>query len=258
MAAVMGFSSGEAASSPALGFTSADTLFGGNVVLHQPAKGAGYRANVDALLLASFAAGGARSGRARVAFDLGAGAGAVALALLHLDAVERVVMIELDADAAELARRNLDANSWRAVGEVLRADVREAAWQRKGEADLVVCNPPYVQTGHGRAPRVPARARARTGDLGAFVEAARMLCGRRARACFVYPANEMATLVAALRGAGLEPKRLRAVHPTEAARARIVLVEAQPGKAGGLSVMAPLVERHAGEYTAEVAAILER
>jgi tRNA1(Val) A37 N6-methylase TrmN6 len=48
------------------------------------------------------------------------------------------------------------------------------------------------------------------------------------------------------------------VHPTEAARARIVLVEAQPGKAGGLSVMAPLVERHAGEYTAEMAAILER
>src|SRR5258708_19936274 len=33
-----------------------DALFGGSVVLFQPPRGAGYRTNVDALLLAAFAA----------------------------------------------------------------------------------------------------------------------------------------------------------------------------------------------------------
>src|SRR5579871_1698704 len=81
-----------------------DALFGGSVVLFQPPRGAGYRTNVDALLLAAFAAAPtpgnaalvvpARAGdrgvrqpplrprSAPVAFDLGAGVGAVGLALL--------------------------------------------------------------------------------------------------------------------------------------------------------------------------------
>src|ERR1700704_4609942 len=54
-----------------------DTLFGGSVVLFQPLRGAGYRTNVDALLLAGFATGATP---ASVAFDLGAGVGAVGLA----------------------------------------------------------------------------------------------------------------------------------------------------------------------------------
>src|SRR5690606_34260915 len=45
-----------------------DTLFGGQLHLTQPARG--YRTNVDALLLAHFAA---LPGRAQLAVDLGAG-----------------------------------------------------------------------------------------------------------------------------------------------------------------------------------------
>ncbi|HEY2516385.1 MAG TPA: hypothetical protein VGI39_36190, partial [Polyangiaceae bacterium] len=57
-----------------------DTLFGGRVQLAQPGRGEGYRVNVDAILLADFAR---RAPRARAAVDLGAGVGAVSLALLH-------------------------------------------------------------------------------------------------------------------------------------------------------------------------------
>jgi len=64
-----------------------DALFGGSVVLFQPPRGAGYRTNVDALLLAGFATS---SKVAKVAFDLGAGVGAVGLALLRLGAARSV------------------------------------------------------------------------------------------------------------------------------------------------------------------------
>jgi tRNA1Val (adenine37-N6)-methyltransferase len=224
-----------------------DTLFGGKVKLSQPPRGEGYRVNVDALLLADFAR---RAGRAKVAYDLGAGVGAVSLALLHRDAVERAVLVEIDPDAAALARANLAANGWSTRGEVLAEDVALAARAHPGEARLVVCNPPYFPPGRGRPSTVPARHRARTGELGVFVDAARLLLGRRGRACIVYPAREMATLFETLRAVGLEPKRMCTVRATAADPARIVLVEAMAAKRGGLVVEPDWVERRNGDPSA--------
>ena len=263
-----------------------DALFGGSVVLFQPPRGAGYRTNVDALLLAGFAAtpsglpraadtaasetesavelgahnprrGRGRNGKAAaVAFDLGAGVGAVGLSLLRLGAARRVVLIEIDEQPAAMARRNLDANGWTELGEVVRADVRDVARSRRGEASLVVCNPPYISPGHGRVS--PAQARARSGRLGTFVEAARQLAGRHARVCFVYPAHALSTLLSTLASEGLHAKRLRFVHARPGAPARVALVEAVAGKAGGLQVMPPLVERGLGGYTPEMQTLLAR
>lgn len=222
--------------------TTDDTLFGGAVALVQPARGGAYRVNVDAILLAAFAA---RPGRpARCAFDLGAGVGAVGLSLLHLRGAERVTMIEVDGALAALARENAAANGWESRIDVVHADVADTKRLPIGAADLVVCNPPYVMPGRGRAPS-PARARARSGPLDVFIDAARRTAGRRARVCFVYPAIEATTLLSELRARGLEPKRLRAVHGAPRRgldRARVVLVEAVAGKPGGLVIEPPHFE----------------
>jgi tRNA1Val (adenine37-N6)-methyltransferase len=215
------------------------TLFDGKLTVRQPARGEGYRVNVDALHLATFAG----SRHARRAVDLGAGVGAVALALLFARAVDRVRLVEIDPACAELARQNLAENGWTDRGDVVCADVLRAARDYGGEADLVVSNPPYVAPGRGRIPKEPGRARARNGELAAFTGAARHFLGRRGRACFVYPAPELEALFARLRADGLEPKRMRAVHASAGRPARVVLVEAQPGKRGGLVIEAPLVER---------------
>ena len=45
--------------------------------------------------------------QAKVASDLGSGAGAVGLTLLHHAAAQRVVFVEIDPEAARLAARNL-------------------------------------------------------------------------------------------------------------------------------------------------------
>jgi tRNA1Val (adenine37-N6)-methyltransferase len=235
--------------------TTHDTLFGGLVALAQPAKGRGYRVNVDAVLLGAFAAGalgtiGAR--RVRAAFDLGAGVGGVGLSLVHLGAADRVTMVEIDPVLAELAEANALANGWSARIDVIRADVSDTSAVPAGAAELVVCNPPYVEPGRGRLP-APARAQARSGSLGGFLDAARRLAGRRARVCVVYPAIEATTLLVELRARGLEPKRLRAVHGRAHDKARIVLVECAAGKPGGLEIEPPLVET-----SPEAPAILSR
>lgn len=191
-----------------------------------------------------------------MAFDLGSGVGPVGLSLLRHDAAKRVVMVEIDEAASVMARHNLEANGWAERGEVVLGDVLEVARRRQGEADLVVCNPPYVAPGRGRVR--PSEVRARVGELATFVMAARQAAGHRARVCFVYPAPEFAALLAALVKEGLYVKRARFVHATVDAAARIVLIEAQAGRAGGLRVMPPLVERDGGEYTPELRSILSR
>jgi tRNA1Val (adenine37-N6)-methyltransferase len=239
-----------------------DAILGGRVTIAQPVKG--YRVNADAVLLAAFAArrigapaaSGSPPRAASAMFDLGAGVGAVALTALALGAARTAALVEVDATYAALAEQNLRANGHEGNACVLHEDALSAAARHVGEADLVVCNPPYVPPGRGRAP-APERARARAGPVEVFLDATRKLLGRRGRACFVYPAIEATTLLAALRARGLEPKRVASVHGREGAPARVLLVEAVPGRPGGLVVAPPIVETDArGSPTVELVALM--
>jgi tRNA1Val (adenine37-N6)-methyltransferase len=225
------------------GETTHDTLFGGSLSLRQPARSRGYRVNVDALLLASFV----RS--AHHAIDLGSGVGGVGLSLMHLGKARRLTMVEIDPALAALARVNAAENGWEA--EVIEGDVGSVAVT----GDLIVCNPPYVPPGRGRAPS-PAVARAKQGSLSRFVGAARRTAGRRARIAFVYPAIEATTLLASLRAAGIEPKRLRVVHARASSPARVVLVEGAVAKPGGLVIEPPFIEMEGRARTEELTALL--
>ena len=228
-----------------------DTLFEGTLTLHQPARGEGYRVNVDAVLLAWFA-GEPRV--AEVAVDLGAGVGAVALSMLYRNRVRKVVLVEKDAALSKLSAQNLLANGWGDRGEALCLDL---AWKDalpKLGATLIVSNPPYHLPGRGRAPQVAEGAR--VGELTVFTRAARRALGPRGRACFVYPASELGLLLDALRADGLEPKRLTFVHSGPTEPARVALVESLPAKPGGLVVTPPLIERTGSGPSSVLAQIL--
>jgi tRNA1Val (adenine37-N6)-methyltransferase len=223
-----------------------DALFRGRLKLYQPAKGFGYRTNVDALLLAAFARSRRRA--ARVAIDLGAGVGAVGLSLLHLGAARRVEFVERDAFAADLCQRNLRANEWDGVGSVIVGDITDSlaslAPRLVHRADLVVANPPYFseRPRPGAAPSEASRARARRGKLEPFLRAALDAMGTRSRLCIVYPAADLLVTMTAARKLGLVPKRLRLVHGRPDRPARVALVEFARAKDGGLVVEPALIE----------------
>lgn len=235
-----------------------DAIFGGAVVLSQPARGHGYRANVDAILLAAFAT---RGRPARLAVDLGAGVGAVALALDHLGGARNVVLVERSAALASLAARNVAQNGLGARGRVVEADLAGGLARVASElvraADLVVANPPYVTTARDERERgLAERWHARHGELAPFVRAAADALGARGRACFVYPAHALLDLFALARRAGLEPKRVRMVHGSADRPARVALVETTRGKPGGLCVEPALVEMVGGVRSAELSSLL--
>src|ERR1051325_10644482 len=121
-----------------------DALFGGPLPFAQPR--AGYRVNVDSVLLVAFAA----RGRApRLALDLGAGVGALTLMLARVGVAKRAVLIERETDLAALARENLATNAVARSGierDPARAGLPPALPQR---ADLVLCNPPFYPVSAG-------------------------------------------------------------------------------------------------------------
>lgn len=215
-------------------------LLGGRLVLHQPPRGAGYRVNVDALLLAREAAhgrGGGDQGPDSRVVDLGAGVGAVGLALLALGAAERAVLVEREPVYATLARANGEAFPGRV--EVVVADALEASVP---EAPLVVANPPYTLASRGPAPPEQRRAAARSGELDPFVRAAARATLAGGRAVFVYPCSELPALLHAAADAGLWARAMRFVHASPDRPARIVLVTLTR-EDGDMVVREPWIER---------------
>jgi len=239
--------------------TTEDALFGGAVVLVQPARGHGYRANVDALLLAGFAL---RPRPARLVVDLGAGVGTVALALDHLGGARSLLLIERQAHLVELARANIARNGLASRARVEHLDLAEgldpALPHAIRSADLVVANPPFVTLARARTSTPQgSRWEARHGELGPFVRAAADALAHRGRACFVYPAHALLDLMALSRRFGLEPKRLRMVHGAAGRPARVALVELARAKPGGLVIEPPLLERIDGQPSPELLALLQ-
>ena len=222
-----------------------DIVFG--LELDQPARGEGYRVNVDALHLARFAR---REGRiAKHAVDLGSGVGTVGLLLLRAGGAARVTLVEREPSMVALCRSNVARNGVSGEARVLEGDVTNPELLLDARADLVVSNPPFSPEGRGRVPRDAVR-HAKVGPLEPFVVLARRALAPRGRACFVYPATETVRLFSTLRASGLEPKRIAFVHARLALPARIVLVEALPGKPGGLVVEPPWTDAGLGPGSA--------
>ena len=232
-----------------------DALFDGRLTLYQ--SRAGYRFSFDTLLLADFAT--IRSGDRVV--DLGTGNGVLPLALADLHPTIRVTGVELQSSLLERARRNVAANQLESRVEIVAGDVRR--WNKIGAAasfDAAVCNPPYRKAGSGRLNPDTERQLARHelhGDLKDFLSTGSFLLRAKGRMAIVYPALRAVDLLAAMRHAGIEPKRLRLVHSFAAAPAALLLAEGVKGGHSGLEVLAPLtIYREGKEYTEEVAALI--
>ena len=213
---------------------SIDGVCRGEVLVIQ--RRGGYRFAIDAMLLAGFA--GAPRGPV---VDLGTGCGIIAL-LLAARGARSIVGVELQPALFQLAFRNVSLNRRSDQIRLLNADLRGLRGLLPAHAfDLVVSNPPYVALRAGRINPTSERAIA-----------------RHEVACSPPDlAPRLLELVGALTAEGLEPRRLRMVHPVPGRPARMVLLEAVLGHKAALEVLPPLqLFDGSGGYTAEVLELL--
>ena len=131
---------------------------GGRLVLLQPKRG--HRVGTDAALLVA-AAGDARQGRI---VDVGAGVGAVGLALAQRSAEASADLLEFDPELAQLAESNAARNGLQARTRVLRLDALNPKERREAglaeSASCVVTNPPFFDAKAVRVSPDKSKARA--------------------------------------------------------------------------------------------------
>lgn len=227
-----------------------DLLIGGYKVIQGQTQ---FRFSLDAVLLGHFAA--VKPGAAAV--DLGSGTGVLGLILLARGG-GTVTGVEINPVMADMSRRSAALNNVAERMSIVCGDIRDIGkgLLPPGRADLVVANPPYRPPGGGKVSPRDEVAVARheiAGGLKDFAAAAAVLLKMRGRLAMIHLPERLADVVAELRAAGVEPKRLRFVHPSAAKKAKMILVEGVRGVRPGLEVLPPLmICDAAGGYSGEI------
>ena len=213
---------------PVLDFTE-DAFLGGQLRLRQMKSG--HRAGHDAVLLA--AATSARAGD-RVA-DLGAGAGVAGLAVARRVGGIDLVLVEVDAALAELARANAASNAIAAEVVVLDVEADAAAFAAAGLSpdsfDAVLMNPPFNDPARHRIS--PDRARgiahvATATTLSNWVHAARRILKPKGMLTLIWRADGISDVLSVL-DYGFGSLEILPVHGDPRVPANRILVRAAKG-----------------------------
>lgn len=216
----------------------------------QPKKGV--RFALDSLLLADFCLVKSRD---RI-LEPGAGTGVISLLLAKKFSKTRCFANEVEPRAYELLCRNIELNGLAERIVPLDGDLKILGRSiALNSFDVIVANPPYTRFGAGRTSPSPERQTARhdsAASLPAWLDLQTLL-KNRGRYFLVFPAARAAELMSLMRTRGLEPKRLRWVHPFKDKPASLVLIDSVKTGRSGLDVLPPLiVHEQGGGYTDEM------
>ena len=207
-------------------FTS-DALLNGRLVLTQEKHG--YRFSVDALLLAGLT----RVKPEDSVADLGTGCGVVVLVMAYRKLGREFIGLEIQAELAGLATRNVEANGLSDRVKIEHLDFRKSAERfPPGSFDLVVSNPPYRRLESGRVNLHAQRAMARHELLGSVADvfaAGGHILRHGGRLAVVYPAVRLGHLLVVAHRNGFSPKELTIVHSKPRSPACLVHLECRKG-----------------------------
>jgi tRNA1(Val) A37 N6-methylase TrmN6 len=229
-----------------------DLWLGGRLRLVQPKRG--HRVGTDAALLVA-AAADARQGRI---VDVGAGVGAVGLALAKSSALASVDLVEIDPELARLAESNAARNGLQARTRVLRLDALNSSERREAglveSANCVVTNPPFLEATTVRASPDEGRARAHVmprAGLVDWIQASLAMLAPGGRFLMIHRPEALAMILAAI-GTRLGALALLPVHPAKGSSAHRVLVSGVKGSKAPLRLAPALILHGAdGRLTAE-------
>lgn len=235
----------------------------GNIKLIQDPEQFCY--GVDAVILADFA-NTLCPDYNRVA-DLGTGNGIIPFILSHKNKNAVITGIEVQSEAAEMARRSCKINDLENRVDFIESDVVEILagsilTEEGGSFDLVTCNPPYFSKGGAIPSSSKCKFIARhetTAEVEDFIKAAAVLLKRKGHFCMVHRPSRLADIFFFCRKHGLEPKNMRLVAPKTGEAPNIVLIHCIKGGGKELNVMKELVVYgESGSYSDDIETIYEK
>ncbi len=235
-----------------------DAFLGGALKILQPKSG--YRAGLDAVMLAAAVPSGCRH-----VLDVGAGVGTAGLCLAVRDESANVTLLEREPMLVRIADENIERNGLAKRVRVVTGDIRQPSDEldaigiRAEAFDHIIANPPFHDTGKGTTAREPMKARAHEMPEESLERWARFMAraaGPGAGTTVIHKAQALAPLLAVLDGR-FGALKVLPLHSYEAAPAHRIIVQGTKASRAPLSLLPGFV-LHApdGSFTPRAEAIL--
>lgn len=213
----------------------------------------GYRYSIEPFLLADFI----QIEPGFEVLDVGTGCGIIPLLLMAREPKLKITAVEVQKSLYDMARQNVAKNGLLNHIKVIHGNFLQVAATLVHETfDLVISNPPYRKVNSGRTNPNEEKAIARHElllNLNSILGQSASLLKPGGKIALAYPPQRLTEVLAEMKNHELFPARLRFIHGTRGADAKIFLVEGVKGCQADCAVEPPLtVYKEDNSYTQEV------
>jgi len=195
-----------------------------NLLIEQPIDG--YRYSIEPFLIADFA----KLYSEYRLLDIGTGCGIIPLLITTQIELKEIVGIEIQKSLYDFAVNNISNNDLSKKVRLIHGDFIKATINENNQPfDIIVSNPPYRKLNTGRINPKHEKAIARhelSITLEALIKKAGKLLKHRGTFCMAYPPTRLNEVQEKLYSHKLFPSRIRFIHGSSDAEARIFLIEA--------------------------------
>ncbi|MCQ2507549.1 MAG: tRNA1(Val) (adenine(37)-N6)-methyltransferase [Dorea sp.] len=211
---------------------------------------------IDAVLLSDFA----KARPKEKVLDLGTGTGILPILMEAKYPALSYTGLEIQEESADMARRSVEVNGLQDRVSIVTGDIKEASRIFGNQSfEVITTNPPYMIGEHGLKNGNEALYIARHEALCSLDdllrESARIL-KMKGRFYMVHRPFRLPEILAKMHTYGIEPKRMRLVHPYLDKEPNMVLIEGLRGGKPRMTIEPPLIVYHKdGAYTDEILTI---
>ncbi len=187
--------------------------------------------------------------------DFGTNNAAIPL-LLSRRTDKKIVGIEIQGEAVEIAKKNVDINCLNDQINIVHDDIKNYV-KNNDKVKLVVCNPPFFKVGersHINDNEYLQIARHEIKiNLEEIIQSAAMILDNKGRFAMVHRPDRMIEIINCMQKYDIEPKRIRFVYPKYNKESHIFLIEGMYKGNSGIKIETPLyAHEEDGSYSKEV------
>lgn len=216
--------------------------------------------SLDCVLLSHFVT---IPSKTKTIFDFGTGNAPIPL-FLTTRTKAKIVGVELQADVAALANKNIQLNNLTEQVTIVELDINQLDQHFASQsADIIVSNPPFFplieekQLNENEYLRI-ARHEVYLNLEGLIAKAAYLL-NNNGYFAMVHRPDRLIEIINLLQKYNLEPKRLQLIYPKVRTEANMLLIEARRNGNKGLKILEPIIVHHEnGEYRDEILRLFKR
>lgn len=195
----------------------------------------------DAVLLSAYT----KVKKGERVLDLGTGTGILPILLEAKSEGAGYTGLEIQKESADMARRSVLYNGLEHKIDIVTGDIREAASVCGAASfEVITVNPPYMIGDHGPRNENEALHIARHEALCTLEDILResaKILKEKGRFYMIHRPFRLVEIFVCMCAHGIEPKRMRLVHPYADKEPNMVLIEGMRGGRSRLAVEAPLV-----------------